>query len=110
VPSYVLAGGILTGKYRGAAGVGRMQAALSNPSTAAALEVADRLVELADELGQSPASLAVAFAAAHPMTASTLVGATRPEHLEQSAAGVALATTLDVGTLARLRAIEPRSD
>jgi aryl-alcohol dehydrogenase-like predicted oxidoreductase len=110
VPSFVLAGGLLTGKYRGATGAGRMQPALSNPATKSALEVADRLVELADELGQSPASLAVAFAAAHPMTTSTLVGATRPEQLEQSAAGVALVGTLDAGALARLRALEPRSD
>jgi aryl-alcohol dehydrogenase-like predicted oxidoreductase len=110
VPSFVLAGGLLTGKYAGARGVGRMQAALSDPATKAALGVADRLVELAHELGQSPASLAVAFAAAHPMTTSTLVGATRPEQLEQSAAGVVLTSTLDDSALARLRSLEPRSD
>ncbi len=110
VPSFVLAGGLLTGKYAGAAGVGRMQAALTDPATRATLAVADRLVELADELGESPASLAVAFAAAHPMTTSTLVGATHPEQLEQSAAGVALASTLDDSALARLRSLEPPSD
>jgi aryl-alcohol dehydrogenase-like predicted oxidoreductase len=110
VPSYVLAGGILTGKYGEATGVGRMRAALADPATVAALEVAARLVELADELGQAPATLAVAFAAAHPLTASTLVGATRPEQLEESAAGVALATRLDDGALARLRAVGPQSD
>jgi aryl-alcohol dehydrogenase-like predicted oxidoreductase len=110
VPSFVLAGGLLTGKYAGATGVGRMQAALTDPATRAALAVADRLVELADELGQSPASLAVAFAAAHPMTTSTLVGATHPEQLEQSAAGVALASRLDDSTLALLRSLDPPSD
>jgi len=110
VASYVLAGGLLTGKYREAGAAGRMQAALVNPTTASALEVTDRLVALAAELGVAPASLAVAFAAGHPMTASTLVGATRPEQLEQSAAGVALAATLDDGALARLRAIGPQSD
>jgi len=110
VPSFVLAGGLLTGKYRGASGAGRMETALSDPALKAALDVADRLVELAHELGQSPASLAVAFAAAHPMTTSTLVGATRPEQLEQSAAGVALASTLDDSALDRLRSLEPRPD
>ena len=108
VPSWVLVGGLLTGKYRGST-EGRMGAALSDPMSAAALEVADRLAELADELGHPAASLAVAFAAAHPLTASTLVGATRPEQLEQSAAGVALATTLDGAALDALGAIGSQS-
>jgi aryl-alcohol dehydrogenase-like predicted oxidoreductase len=108
VPSSVLAGGLLTGKYRGSA-VGRLGAALSEPRNAPALEVADRLADLAGELGHPAASLAVAFAAANPMTASTLVGATRPEQLEESAAGVALATTLDDAALDALGAIGSQS-
>jgi len=110
VASFVLAGGILTGKYREPAATGRMKDALTNPGSAAALEAADRLVELADELGEPPASLAVAFAASHPGVASTLVGATRPEQLADSAAGVALAATIEPDTLARLQAIGRRSD
>jgi aryl-alcohol dehydrogenase-like predicted oxidoreductase len=106
VPSSVLAGGLLTGKYRQGA-TGRMGAALSNPRSAAALEIADRLVELSAELGHAAASLAVAFVAAHPLTASTLVGATRPEQLAASAAGVVLAGTLDDSALATLAAIGP---
>jgi aryl-alcohol dehydrogenase-like predicted oxidoreductase len=110
VPSYVLAGGLLTGKYGSGAGSGRLRATLADPAARPGLEVARRLVELAQDLGQAPASLAVAFAAAHPLTASTLVGATRPEQLEESAAGVALAATLDAGALARLRAVGAESD
>ena len=105
-PTSVLAGGLLTGKYRESA-TGRMGAALSSSRSAAALEIADRLVGLSAELGHSAASLAVAFAAAHPLTTSTLVGATRPEQLEQSAAGVALAATLDDSALAALAALGP---
>ena len=109
VASFVLAGGLLTGKYRQSA-TGRMGAALSSPQSAAALEVADRLAALAAELEHPAATLAVAFAAAHPLTASTLVGATRPEQLEQSAAGVALAASLDDSALAALAAIGPHPD
>jgi len=109
VPSSVLAGGLLTGKYRHATS-GRMGATLDNPQSAAGLEVADRLVELAAELGHPAATLAVAFAAAHPLTASTLVGATRPDQLEQSAAGVELARSLEPDDLARLRAVGRRTD
>lgn len=105
VASFVLFGGVLTGKYRRGAADGRMKDSLSVPANAKSLEVAERLCELADELGESPAGLAVAFAAANPLTASTLVGATRPEQLAQSAAGVALAGTLEPAVLARLRAI-----
>ncbi|HXQ19658.1 MAG TPA: aldo/keto reductase [Acidimicrobiales bacterium] len=110
VASFVLFGGILTGKYRSGTADGRMKDSLSSPATTKSLEIADRLCRLADELGESPATLAVTFAAANPLTASTLVGATRPEQLAESAAGVALARTLEPAVLARLRSIGQRPD
>ena len=36
---------------------------------------------LADEVGESPATLALAFALANPVVASLLFGATRPEQI-----------------------------
>jgi aryl-alcohol dehydrogenase-like predicted oxidoreductase len=39
---------------------------------------------VADELGASPAALAVAFALAHPRTASVLFGATSPAQIAEN--------------------------
>jgi aryl-alcohol dehydrogenase-like predicted oxidoreductase len=110
IPSAVLAGGLLSGKYRDAGAPGRLRKSLSNAMNPYTLGVIEELRSLADDLDVAPASLAVAFAAAHPRTASTLVGATRPDQLEQSAAGVELARSLEPDDLARLRAVGRRTD
>jgi L-glyceraldehyde 3-phosphate reductase len=71
IPSYVLAGGVLTGKYADG-GSGRMSGRVDGETAA----VAEALRVAAAERGTSPAALAIAFALAHPRTASVLVGAT----------------------------------
>jgi aryl-alcohol dehydrogenase-like predicted oxidoreductase len=83
VASFVMAGGVLTGKYD-AGESGRAADELETPGVAAARERGRRLRVLADELGASPAALAIAFALANPVVASVLFGATSPAQIEQN--------------------------
>jgi aryl-alcohol dehydrogenase-like predicted oxidoreductase len=104
VPSATLAGGALTGKYAGA-GSGRLGGQLSDPRVARALAVADRLRAPAERLQATPAELAIAFTLRHPRTASTLIGATRPDQIDAAVAAVALADRLGPGDVEELRAL-----
>jgi aryl-alcohol dehydrogenase-like predicted oxidoreductase len=87
VPSFVMAGGVLTGKYD-AGGSGRATGQLDDPLLIAARELGRRMRTVAVELGASPAALAVAFALAHPRTASVLFGATSPVQLAENVAAL----------------------
>ncbi len=90
-----LASGLLTGKYRRqgieAEGEGRMQAirGSSNPSFQKILSernwtIVETLVEVAGRIGRSPAQVALNWVARRPGVASTLVGATKLEQLEDN--------------------------
>jgi aryl-alcohol dehydrogenase-like predicted oxidoreductase len=83
VASFVMAGGVLTGKYD-AGGSGRFAGELDDPRLAAARELASRVRAVAAETGNSPAALAIAFALAHPRTASVLFGATSPAQIAEN--------------------------
>ncbi len=101
VASFVMAGGALTGKYD-SGGNGRWTgAAADNPRFVAAREVGRRVVEFAAARGLSPAALAIAFALAHPATASVLFGATSPAQLDQNVGALAI----DVATVRELIAL-----
>jgi L-glyceraldehyde 3-phosphate reductase len=101
VASFVLAGGILTGKY--AAGArGRMSEEIGDPRLAGAVRVAGRLRELAERSGVPPATLAMAFAHTSPGVATVLFGATAPE---QVAENLRAAEPLDGELLTELRAL-----
>jgi aryl-alcohol dehydrogenase-like predicted oxidoreductase len=101
VASFVLAGGILSGKY-GQGAAGRMSDEIADPRFADAVRVATRLRELADRWGLAPATLALAFAQASPGVATVLFGATTPA---QVAENVRAAAPLDGELLAELRAV-----
>ena len=60
VASYVLAGGILSGKYAEGAG-GRMAGEVDDPRWEGAVRAARELAALAAEVGTTPAALAMAF-------------------------------------------------
>lgn len=105
IPSFSLAGGLLTGKYAGGAGQGRMADELGEERWEPARRAVDQLLDLAAELDTTPAALAIAFALHHPRTASVLFGATRPEQIEQNAAAVQLHERLSQDVLERLRLI-----
>jgi L-glyceraldehyde 3-phosphate reductase len=83
IPSFVLAGGVLTGKYA-EGGSGRMSGRV-DPEVAA---VAEALRVQAAERGTTAAALAIEFALAHPRTAAVLVGATTPAQVRENAAAL----------------------
>jgi aryl-alcohol dehydrogenase-like predicted oxidoreductase len=88
VASYVLAGGLLTGKYDVDPSAGRAAGTLDTPASRTALAAARRLRQVADATGTSPAAVAVAFALAHPRVATALLGATSPTQLHQNLAAL----------------------
>jgi aryl-alcohol dehydrogenase-like predicted oxidoreductase len=105
VASFVLAGGVLSGKYREPDAAGRMAGQLDDPRFAAALSVARRLDQLAAEWGTTAAALAIAFTLAHPRVATVLHGATRPEHVSENVRAVELLDRLSAEQLDELRAL-----
>ena len=64
----------------------------------------EALVELGKRLGAPPATLAYAFALAHPSVVSVLFGATTPEQIAENVAAVDLLARLDAAGLAALKA------
>jgi len=99
VASFVMAGGVLTGKY-GAGQTGRASGEIDDPRFAAARERGELLRALATELETSPAALAIAFALAHPAVATVLFGATSPAQIADNV------TALDVDPAAVHRVLE----
>ena len=105
VASFVLAGGVLTGKYERDPNAGRAAGRLRDPAVAAAAEAGRQLAELANRLDTTPAALAIAFALINPAVASVLFGATTAEQVRQNVAALALADRLDDTQMAELEAI-----
>jgi len=97
VASYVMAGGVLTGKYDDGA-TGRAARELDDPRLADALTTGRRLRDLAGGLDVTPAALAIAFALAHPATATVLLGATNPTQIAENVG----ALDVDPATVQRL--------
>ena len=90
VASYVLAGGILSGKYREAGATGRMADQLDAPQWEEAIAAADELHARAVEERTSAAALAIAFALCNPAVATVLFGATTPEQVRENVRAVRL--------------------
>jgi aryl-alcohol dehydrogenase-like predicted oxidoreductase len=105
VASFVLAGGVLSGKYDTEAAGGRAAGALDDPPYARAARVARDLAALARDLGTTSAALAIAFALDNPRVATVLFGATSPDQLRQNSTALEVASGLDEAQWARLRAI-----
>jgi len=100
VASFVMAGGVLTGKYD-AGETGRAAGEVDDPRFAAAREHGARLRALSADVGVSPAALAIAFALANPAVATVLFGATSPAQITDNMS----ALEIDAGTVARLAEI-----
>jgi aryl-alcohol dehydrogenase-like predicted oxidoreductase len=97
VASFVMAGGVLTGKYD-AGGTGRAVGELDTPRLAAARELGRRLRALALEIGVGAGALAIAFALANPNVASVLFGATAPSQIAENVTALGI----DPATVQRL--------
>jgi 1-deoxyxylulose-5-phosphate synthase len=100
--------GILTGKYLpgepppgdSRAAHQRMNYFMDRAADQALLERVQRLRPVADDLGLSMAQLALAWVLREENVASAIIGATRPEQVEDNAA--ASGVELDAATLARI--------
>ena len=92
VASYVLAGGILTGKYISPGAMGRMADQLDAPQWEDAVAVADELQARAAEEGTTAAALAIAFALSNPDVATVLFGATTAEQVRENVRAIELVT------------------
>lgn len=95
-----LAQGVLTGKYAGGArpagsGMGDPARAqfLGPLLSAANLERVERMRALAAGMSVTPAQLALAWCLRRPEVASVIIGATRPEQLDENARASGLALT-----------------
>jgi aryl-alcohol dehydrogenase-like predicted oxidoreductase len=108
VASAVLAGGVLTGKYTAAAGIGRMAGQLDDPRIGPALAAGEALRALAEATGLGPAGLAIAFALANPAVTSVLFGATTAQQVLENLAALDVPARLDAPQLAQLRDIGSR--
>lgn len=97
VASFVMAGGVLTGKYD-AGGTGRAAGEIDTPRFELARERGRRLRALAREIDVSPAALAIAFALGNPATASVLFGATTPAQIAENVTALGI----DAATVQRL--------
>jgi aryl-alcohol dehydrogenase-like predicted oxidoreductase len=87
VASFVMAGGVLTGKYD-AGGTGRAADSLNDPRFEQARERGRALRALADEVGVAASALAIAFALANPAVATVLFGATSPAQIAENVAAL----------------------
>jgi len=105
-----LAQGILTGKYRSGgppppdsrAASDRMGGFIQRRLTAEALARVERLRPIAAGLGLTLAQLALAWVLRRPEVSSAIIGATRPEQVEENAR--ASGVVLEAGTLQRIEA------
>jgi aryl-alcohol dehydrogenase-like predicted oxidoreductase len=101
VPYSPTAGGILTGKYRQGvrpegARLATNQMYQTRYRDPGYWDAADRFTALAAEVGQPPATLAVAWVAGHPAVTSVLLGARSVEQLDVTLAAADLVLPDDV--------------
>ncbi|MGO9889220.1 MAG: aldo/keto reductase [Solirubrobacteraceae bacterium] len=97
VASFVMAGGVLTGKYD-AGQTGRAAAEIEDPRFADARERGQKLRALAAQINATPAALAIAFALGNPAVTSVLFGATSPAQIAENVN----ALDVEAETVARL--------
>ena len=107
-PYSPLGGGLLTGKYAKDAGKGRLAedtGYATRYGPAWMHEAAIALSALASEIGQNPATLAVAWAAAHPSGPTPIISARSAEQLQPSLAALDFDMTPEL--YARMAALTP---
>jgi aryl-alcohol dehydrogenase-like predicted oxidoreductase len=105
IPSFCLAGGVLTGKYLAGPAVGRAAGTLDDPRAAAAVAAAGELAGLAGRLDTTAAALALAFPFTNPAVTSVLFGATSAEQVRANCAVIGLLDRLSPADLAQLQRI-----
>ncbi|WP_063567753.1 aldo/keto reductase [Paenibacillus sp. O199] len=101
IPYFPLAGGILTGKYNGEAGVPSGSRADTDPAFNRFLlehniKLGEQVSEKASAYGCSPSVLSLAWLLARPAVSTVIVGATSTEQLEHNLASLDLKLTDDI--------------
>lgn len=91
----MLAGGVLGGKYNG--GLSRRRAMLQRFVNEKSQESTRRYQLIAEELGMSVVTLAIAWSKQHDFVASTIVGATPPDQVPELMAKADNAVAGDAG-------------
>lgn len=107
-PYSPLGGGLLTGKYAGAPSTGRLvedERYAARYAPTGMHETAKALSALADELNVHVATLAVAWAAAHPTGPSPIISARSAEQLVPSLAAMSFEMSAEL--YARIAALSP---
>ena len=104
VASYVLAGGILSGKYARAPAAAWPARSTTRAGRAPCARPRE-LAALAAEVGTTPATLAMAFVLTNSLVATILFGATSPQQIRENVAAAEVVGTLTESQLERLRAI-----
>jgi aryl-alcohol dehydrogenase-like predicted oxidoreductase len=105
IPSFCLAGGVLTGKYLAGPAAGRAGGTLDDPRATDAVAAAGELADLAGRLDTTAAALALAFPFTNPAVASVLFGATSAEQVRANCAVIGLLERLGPADLAQLQRI-----
>ena len=106
VASFTLYGGLLSGKYNRDAGAlnNRFKPEdIEKMREKGLLEKVDRVIEIAQSIGCTPAQLAMAYVLKNPQVASVLFGAKRPGQIEDNLKALEVATRLDDEVMAKLR-------
>lgn len=109
-----LASGLLTGKYNnasspsdarlGKAEHGWLKDMVIGDAEAGRIERVRRFTLLAEELGERPAPLAIAWCLRNPHVSSVILGASRPEQLRENLGALALAERHEEAVWARVTA------
>lgn len=108
VASYTLYGGLLTGKYNqgGAETKGRFNAAaVESMRRKNRLQKVEPLIAMAQEVGCTPAQLALAYCLAHEQVVSLLFGATKVSQVDENVQALAIASRLDTAVMEKLHAL-----
>jgi aryl-alcohol dehydrogenase-like predicted oxidoreductase len=105
VASYVMAGGVLTGKYSQQDTAGRMADRLSDRGLEPALESGKEVKALAERTGTAPGALAIAFGLLNPNVTSVLFGATSPKQVAENARALDCVRDMDQDLVNQLRQI-----
>jgi len=109
-----LASGLLTGKYNSGvpdgsrlAGLDWLREALTGDGWNEKQETLRAFTGFAAEVGATPAQMAVAWCLRNPNVSTAILGASRPEQLEENLKALEVAGQLDDGAMARLNELFP---
>ena len=104
VASYSLHGGLLSGKYNRGEENGRFsEEQLTSMQQAGLLQKVEEVIQIAQEIGCTPAQLALAYCLYNDQVASLLFGATKVSHIDENLHSLEILPRLDETIITKLR-------